>query len=308
MAERVLLTGGAGFIASHVADAMLGEGHSVVVVDDLSARQNNAPDGARLLEKDIRDERVEALFEEFRPTVLCHHAAQMDVRKSVADPVFDADVNVLGTLRLLELCRKHGTSRVLFASTGGAIYGDQDVHPATESHPTRPVSPYGCSKLAIEHYLHYYAVEHGLETCALRYGNVYGPRQNAHGEAGVVAIFCERLLSGKTCVIFGDGLQTRDYVHVDDVVAANMAALKSELTGAFNVGTGVETDVVTLYRALVDALGLDVEPEHQAARPGEQRRSCLDATALAEATGWSVSKDVAAGLAETARWFRDRAA
>jgi len=304
--HRVLVTGGAGFIASHICDALLERGHAVAVIDDLSSGQNNCPSGARLHQLDIRDPAVASVFEEFRPTVLCHHAAQMDVRKSVADPGFDADVNIVGTLRLLEQCVRSGVERVLFASTGGAIYGEQDFHPAPETHPCRPVSPYGCSKLSIEHYLHYYQVEHGLKTVALRYANVYGPRQNAHGEAGVVAIFCERLLAAKPCTIFGDGRQTRDFVFVDDVVNANMAALERELTGAYNVGTGKESNVIQIYEGLARALGVETPPIHDTARPGEQRRSSLDASRLREEADWAPTVSIDQGLERTAHYFKNR--
>jgi UDP-glucose 4-epimerase len=285
---------------------MLTKGHQVAVIDDLSSGQNNTPEGATLHQIDIRSDLVATVFEDFKPTVICHHAAQMDVRRSVRDPGFDAEVNVVGTLKLLEQAVKHGTKRVVFASTGGAIYGEQDVHPADETHPCRPVSPYGCAKLSIEHYLYYYQVEYGLKTTALRYGNVYGPRQNAHGEAGVVAIFAEKMLKGEPCTIFGDGEQTRDFVYVADVVAANVAALEKDLAGAYNVGTGVETNVNQIYQGLAKALGVDRPANYAEARPGEQRRSCLDASKLAKDGGWSVSLTVDQGLAETASYFKNR--
>src|SRR5689334_17021362 len=210
---RILVTGGAGFIGSNVADAFIERGHEVFVIDDLSSgTRENLPEQAQFLEASITAGECRTAFESFRPDVLCHHAAQIDVRRSVADPAFDAEINVIGTIRLLELCRELGTRRILFASTGGALYGEQDFFPATEAHPTRPISPYGVAKLSVEHYLHYYSVEHGFRAACLRYANVYGPRQNPHGEAGVVAIFTSRLLRGEAPTINGDGLQTRDYV------------------------------------------------------------------------------------------------
>jgi UDP-glucose 4-epimerase len=302
---RILVTGGAGFIASHLADAFLASGHTVHVVDDLSSgRRENVPRGASFTQVDIRDATLGAVIREFRPEVLCHHAAQMDVRKSVEDPAFDADVNVVGSLHLLEHCRQAGTRRVLFASTGGAIYGEQDVYPAPETHATKPVSPYGVAKLSVEGYLHFYAVEYGFAATCLRYANVYGPRQNPHGEAGVVAIFCRKLLAGETPTIYGAGEQTRDFVYVGDVVAANLAALEHDLTGAYNVGTGVETSVNELYDAIRQATGVAHEANRDAARPGEQLRSCLDAAKLKAAAGWAPATPLSKGIAETVEFFR----
>jgi UDP-glucose 4-epimerase len=230
----------------------------------------------------------------------------MDVRRSVADPVFDAEVNVCGSVRLLELCRQHDTHRVLFASTGGAIYGEQDAFPATESHATRPVSPYGVAKLSVEHYLHFYAVEYGFATTCLRYANVYGPRQNPHGEAGVVAIFSDRLLRGDAPTIYGEGTQTRDFVFVGDVVRANALALEHDLLGAYNVGTGVETSVNTLYDTMQRVLGRDIDAVRAPGRPGEQQRSCLDAAKIQQQTGWRPATTLADGLGKTLAYFAAR--
>ncbi|MFO7768691.1 MAG: NAD-dependent epimerase/dehydratase family protein, partial [bacterium] len=251
---RILVTGGAGFIGSHVTDAFIARGHAVAVLDDLSTGDPALiHPGAEFFEGDIRDaERVEDVFRSFRPDVLDHHAAQMDVRRSVADPRFDAEVNILGSLTLLDACVRHGTGRVIFASTGGAIYGEQERFPADEGHPADPVSPYGAAKLAAEKYLNVYHTLHGLSYAALRYGNVYGPRQNPFGEAGVVAIFTHMLLEGEEPVINGDGLQTRDYVYVGDVVAANLAALEGTGSLVVNIGTGRETTVVDIYRGVVE--------------------------------------------------------
>ena len=244
---NVCVTGGAGFIGSHLADAFLARGDRVTILDDLSGgKVENVPRGATFERLDIRTPEAAALVETGGFDLLVHHAAQMDVRRSVADPVFDASVNVVGTLNLLEAAVRGGVSRVLFASTGGAIYGEQDSHPASEEHPTRPVSPYGVAKLAVERYLYYYAVEAGLEAIALRYANVYGERQNPHGEAGVVAIFLERLLDGRPVTIHGDGLQTRDYLHVSDVVRANLAAAEADLARAR--GAAGKTPVPDLQR------------------------------------------------------------
>ena len=304
---RILVTGGAGFIGSNVADAFIERGHDVAIVDDLSSGSRaNVPKAAELLESSIAASELHQLFESFRPDVLCHHAAQIDVRRSVADPAFDAEINVVGTIRLLELCREFRTRRVLFASTGGAIYGEQDFHPATEAHPARPISPYGVAKLSVEHYLHYYAVEHGFRSACLRYANVYGPRQNPHGEAGVVAIFASRLLRGEAPTINGDGAQTRDYVFVGDVVRANLLALEKDLSGAFNVGTGVETSVNALYDAIRGAVGTDIAPLQGPGKPGEQQRSSLDARALERATGFRPETPLVEGIRATVEYFRGK--
>src|SRR5215210_3380649 len=301
---RVLLTGGAGFIGSHVADHLLEGGHEVVVVDNLSTgKRDNVPEGTRFFEEDIRSG-CEELFREFRPEVLCHQAAQMDVRRSVREPDFDADVNVLGTIRLLQMCAEYGVGRVIFASTGGAVYGEQEEFPAPEDHPQYPVSPYGVSKLAGERYLHYYSVQYGISYAALRYANVYGPRQDPHGEAGVVAIFSGNLAANRTSRINGTGEQTRDYVYVGDVARAAVLALEGEApNGAYNVGTGVETSVNELYELLREISGRDLPPEHGPAKPGEQARSSVDPSKSEELLNWRPEVGLDAGLKETLRFF-----
>ena len=302
------VTGGAGFIGSHVAEALVARGHRVLIVDDLSSgRKENVPAGAQLHHLDIRSSEAADLVRDAGVEVLVHHAAQMDVRRSVADPVFDAQVNVEGTLRLLEAGRQGSLRQVVFASTGGAMYGEQDVFPADEDHPTRPLSPYGVAKLAVERYLYFYHAEYGLDATCLRYANVYGPRQNPHGEAGVVAIFLDRLLAGRDCTINGDGLQTRDYVNVADVVAANLAVLGRPDFSVFNVGTGVETDVVTLYRHLAAAAGIARPASHGPAKSGEQRRSSITSDRLARELGIRPVVPLAEGLRDTAAWFAVRA-
>ena len=301
---KVLLTGGAGFVGSHVADQLLARGHEVAVVDDLSnGKKENIPDGTMFYEQDIRDGCAEA-FEEFKPDALSHQAAQMDVRRSVKAPDFDADVNVLGTIRLLQRCVDQGVRRVVFASTGGAVYGEQREFPAPEDHPQYPISPYGVSKLAAERYLHFYNTQYGLHYAALRYANVYGPRQDPHGEAGVVAIFCGNLAAGRGSTINGSGEQTRDYVYVEDVARANVLALEGDApSGAYNVGTGIETSVNELYETLREASGRDLPPAHGPAKPGEQLRSSVDPTAVARALGWRPKTDLAAGLRRTLSFF-----
>jgi len=301
---RVLLTGGAGFIGSHVAKALLERGHEVAVVDDLSSgKRANVPEGAVFYEADVRAGCGE-VFAEFRPEALSHQAAQMDVRRSVREPDFDADINVIGTVRLLQNCVRHDVSRAVFASTGGAIYGEQREFPAPEDHPQYPVSPYGVSKLAGERYLHYYHAQYGLSYRALRYANVYGPRQDPHGEAGVVAIFCGNLAAGRPSTVFGTGGQTRDYVHVRDVARANVLALEKKAPSeAYNVGTGIETSVNQIYDLLRQASGKDLSPEYAPARPGEQSRSSVNPSLVARAFGWRPEVELAAGLEETFRYF-----
>ncbi len=301
---RVLVTGGAGFIGSHVSEALLVRGHEVTVVDDLSSgKRGNVPEGADFHEADVRTGCAE-IFRSFRPDALCHLAAQMDVRRSVREPDFDADVNVLGTVRLLESCVAHGVGKVVFASTGGAVYGEQNEFPAPENHPQYPVSPYGVSKLAGERYLHYYRAQHGLPYAALRYANVYGPRQDPHGEAGVVAIFSGNLAEGQPSTIFGTGEQTRDYVYVGDVARANVLALEGDAPdGAYNTGTGIETSVTELYGRMRRLSGRDVAAERGPAKSGEQSRSSVDPTKAARELGWKPETDLASGLERTLRFF-----
>ena len=312
--RKVLVTGGAGFIGSHVADALVAEGCEVHVLDDLSGGvRENVPAAATFHEMDVRSGDVAGLFERERFAALCHLAAQMDVRRSVADPAFDASVNVLGLLNLMEAGRRSGLERVAFSSTGGAIYGepDPDVNgggPQPETHPTRPLSPYGITKLVSEHYLRFYERTYGVTYAALRFGNVYGPRQNPHGEAGVVAIFAQRLLRGEPTRVNGEGRQTRDYVYVGDVVRAFVAALGSRASGVFNVGTGVETDVNALFDHINRHTGAGVERVHGPAAPGEQMRSVLDTALIRETLGWSPEVDVATGLERTVDWFKGRVA
>ena len=251
---------------------------------------------------------IEKAVASIRPDAVLHLAAQMDVRKSVADPTFDASVNVLGTVNLLEAARRAGVRRFVFASSGGAVYGEQEIFPATESHPRRPASPYGVSKLCGEEYLAHYALAQGLSCAAMRYANVYGPRQDPHGEAGVVAIFLARMLAGQDPIINGDGLQTRDYVYVGDVARANALALESDVRGPINIGTARETTVVELARQLAAAVGHARPIGHGPGKAGEQRRSVISPAWASEALSWIPSVGLEAGVVETARWFRERAA
>jgi UDP-glucose 4-epimerase len=304
----VCITGGAGFIGSHVADAYLAAGHRVLIIDNLSGgKRENVPEGAELHVLDIRSEEAADLVRNSGAEILVHHAAQMDVRRSVEDPVFDADVNILGSLNLAEAARRGSVRQIVFASTGGAIYGEQDYFPADEKHPARPISPYGVSKLSFERYLFYYHANYGLDATCLRYANVYGERQNPHGEAGVVAIFLNRLLADQAPTINGEGLQTRDYVHVSDVVRANLAAVGRPGFNIYNVGTGVETSVVDLYKEIDRAVGTNLPAQHGPAKQGEQQRSVVDGGLGRRELGLPQPIRLSEGLARTAAWFRERA-
>jgi UDP-glucose 4-epimerase len=302
---RALVTGGAGFIGSHITDALVGAGHSVTVVDDLSrGRRAQVNAQATFVELDITSAALAAAMAEAKPEVVFHHAAQIDVRASVRDPLHDADVNVVGTVNVLRAAIDAGARRVVFASSGGAIYGDTAVIPTPEDHPCMPESPYGTAKLCGEAYGGTFSRQAGLEFVALRYANVYGPRQDPHGEAGVIAIFATRLIDGAPPVVNGDGLQTRDYVHVHDVVRANLAAVDGP-PGVYNIGTGVETDVNAIYRMLAAACGITGEAEHGPAKPGEQRRSALDTTFTREHLGWESSISFDDGIHSTVEYFKD---
>ena len=316
MSGHALVTGGAGFIGSHVADLLLANGFEVTVIDNLvSGNRDQAPKAAAFHEMDITDERASRLVRESGFDVICHLAAQIDVRKSVADPAYDSRVNIGGALNLLEAMRQSGkrSTRFVFSSTGGAVYGDLVEPPTTEEAAKDPQSPYGTAKLSVEYYMGYYARVHGLETVALRYSNVYGPRQDPHGEAGVVAIFCNRLLDGTPLTIFGDGKQTRDYVYVGDVARANLLAATRPLPAigaldarAFNIGTSVETDVVELARVLRGIAGANVDAKHAPERAGEQRRSAVDVRKAQRVLGWQPKVSLREGLTETYRYFAAR--
>jgi UDP-glucose 4-epimerase len=306
---KIAVTGGAGFIGSHVVDAYVGAGHEVVVIDDLSTgHEDNLNPAARFVRLDIRDRAgVAELMARERPDVLNHHAAQMDVRRSVADPMFDAEVNLIGLLNLLEGGRRNGLAQVVFASSGGTVYGDNERIPAREGDPTAPLCPYGVSKLATEHYLHFYERIYGVRYIAMRYANVYGPRQDPHGEAGVVAIFSGQLLRGEHPTINGDGKQSRDLVFVGDVARANLLAVDSTYCGPLNIGTGVENDVNRLFALLCEATGSSAPEQHGPAKLGEQQRSVLDPSRAQSVLGWTAEVPLAEGLARTVAYFRERA-
>jgi len=309
MSRTILITGGAGFIGSHLADDALRHGERAIVLDDLSTgRRDNVPAEALFLERDLNDPGLDEILRAEGVDTVLHHAAQANVRISLEDPAADARVNVLGTLELIAACKRAGVRRFLFASSGGTVYGEQQVYPCDESHPTHPTSPYGCAKLAAELYLDAFRATGDLEPVILRYANVYGARQEPKGEAGIVAILAEKLLAGETPRIFDDGEQTRDYVHVDDVVAANRAAIENWTPGVYNVGTGVETTVNALYRMVAAALASDIEPRHVPPINAELRRNSLDASRLERALGAAPKLALADGLARTLPYYRERAA
>ena len=304
---KVLVTGGAGFIGSHLVDRLVMEGHEAVVVDNLATgKRRNINRAARFYKMDIQSWRLERVFRNERPNVVMHLAAQMDVRKSVDDPMFDAQVNVLGTLNVLQQAVRHGVRKVIFSSSGGAIYGEQEIYPAPEVHVTKPLSPYGLSKLCGEQYLSYYQRVSGLQAVSLRYANVYGPRQDPEGEAGVVAIFIQKMLNNEQAVINGNGRQTRDFVFVDDVVEANLAMMGQETQGTYNVGTGVETSINDLFRILIQHTNSTCKEIHGPAKKGEQARSVIDNTKLRHEISWEPRADLSDGLKKTVEYFRER--
>ena len=306
---KIVVTGGAGFIASHIVDAYINEKHEVHVIDDFSTSQEkNLNHRATVHSLDIAEPKTARLIRQIKPDILNHHAAQMDVRRSVADPTFDARVNILGFINLLEVAKDVGVQKVIFSSSGGAVYGDREPIPANEEHPTIPLSPYGVSKLTGELYLGYYHLNFGLPFVALRYANVYGPRQNSKGEAGVVAIFISQLLAGKSPIINGDGKQTRDYVFVGDVVRANVAALDASYVGPINIGTGRETDVVTICELLRQGLESKIKAVHGPAKLGEQRRSCLDVSLAGKVLRWRPEVTLQSGLKKTIAYCREAGA
>lgn len=303
--SRILVTGGAGFIGSHVVDAFIEAGHEVAVLDNLSSgKRENVAEGVKFYEGDITDKPfVDKVFGEFRPDIVSHLAAQISVNRSVREPYFDAEQNILGSINLLDASAKSKVRRFIFSSTGGALYGDAEVIPSPEDTPIVPLAPYGIAKASVEHYVRFFASEHGFDAVVLRYANVYGPRQDPHGEAGVVAIFSLKALAGKICVIFGRGDQTRDFVYVKDVAYANRAALDGK-TGTYNIGTGVETSINELAGEFI-RLNPELVIEHQNARPGEVFRSALDVTKANADLGWSPQVGLSEGINDTYQWFKE---
>jgi len=304
---KILVTGGAGFIGSQIADAFINEGHEVHILDNLSTGfETNINPKAHFIKSDITSSTILDLFAKEKFEVVNHHAAQIDVRKSVNDPIFDANTNILGTINLIQACIKTGVKKFMFASTGGAVYGEQEYFPADEKHPTNPVSPYGITKLAIEKYLFFYRNEYGLNHTILRYANVYGPRQNPFGEAGVVAIFANKLLRNENPVINGDGKQTRDYVFVEDVVKANVITLNSQSADIYNVGTTVETGVNDLFNKLNSVAGNNAIEKHGPAPKGEQVRSVITSEKLFQKFNWKPSVQIDEGLRKTFNYFKSK--
>ncbi|RJO61672.1 SDR family oxidoreductase [candidate division WS5 bacterium] len=304
---KVLVTGGAGFIGSHIVDELINADYEVVVVDDLSTgREENLNKKAKFYKLDIQDTGLESIFNKERPDYVSHHAAQKDVRISVSDPVYDAKINILGTVNLLQNCVKYNVKKVVFASTGGAIYGEQNLFPAPETHPANPISPYGITKLVAEHYMYYYKTIHGMDYIALRYSNVYGPRQDPYGEAGVVSIFIQKMLKGEIPIINGDGEQTRDFVYIGDVVKASILSFKSDISeNTFNIGTGVETSINQLFRTLKEIINPSIEENHGPHKNGEQLRSVIDCSKAENVLNWKPEVSLADGLKRTCEYFQN---
>jgi UDP-glucose 4-epimerase len=301
------VTGGAGFIASHVVDALIAAEHKVAVVDDLSTgKLENLNPQATFYNLDIRSAEIADVFAEERPEVVNHHAAQMDVRRAVREPQFDASVNVLGSLNILECSRRYGVRKIIFASTGGAVYGESEDLPVNEGHPIAPLSPYGLTKHTFEQYLSLYRRLYGLAYTILRYPNVYGPRQDPHGEAGVVAIFTLQMLSGERPTIFGDGTKTRDYVHISDIVAANMLVINQNHGEVYNLGWGREVSDFQIFTTVRDALGVKIEPRFGQKRPGEIDHICLDGKKIHGQLGWQPKMSLEEGVARTVAWYKRR--
>src|SRR3989344_1590592 len=301
---KCLITGGAGFIASQLVDRLIKEGYDVAIIDNLSTgKKENVNPKADFYHIDILDPKISEVFERVKPDIVFHYAAQIDVRKSVEDPAQSAKTNILGSLNILENCKNHNVKKVVFASSGGAIYGEANTIPTAEDYVPRPVSPYGIEKLVFEHYLYFYKNQYNVDYLILRFANVYGPRQNSKGEAGVIAIFCDKMIHGQKIIINGDGKQTRDFVFVDDVINANMLGVVKNKSGVFNIGTGIETDINGIFRKLVGLFNFNILEKHKPAAPGEQKRSCLDITKTVAELGWQPDFDLENGLAKTKEWF-----
>lgn len=302
---KILVTGGAGFIGSHIVDRFVQEGFEVVVADNLSTGSRaNVNRAAKFYRADIRGRWLERVFRRERPAVVCHHAAQMDVRRSVLEPIFDAETNIIGTLNVLQHALKYGARKVIFASSGGAVYGEPLGGPPSETHPVRPSSPYGISKSVGDEYLRYFYEAGGLEFVSLRYANVYGPRQNPLGEAGVVGIFARKMLMGEQPIINGNGRQSRDFIYVDDVVEANMGALHKNAHGIYNVGTGKETSINELFGVLAGLINPSCREVHGPAKKGEQLSSSLDSAKIHRELDWEPKVPLKEGLAKTVEFYR----
>lgn len=303
--SKVLVTGGAGFIGSHLVDKLIEQGHQVVVIDNLSTgRKENLNPRAKFYELDICDSKISQIFQEEKPEIVFHLAAQIDVRKSVKDPIENAKINILGTLNILENCRKTSVKKFIFASSGGAIYGDTDIVPTSEANPENPESPYGIAKLTVEKYLYFYKKSFNLNYIALRFANVYGPRQNSKGEGGVIAIFCDKMLKNEEVIINGDGEQSRDFVYIDDAVEAVILAIESKKSGFYNIGTAKETSINEIFRKIKELTNSNCKEIHGPAKPGEQKRSCLDYSKAEKELNWQPKYSLEEGLKETIEWFK----
>ena len=302
---KFLVTGGAGFIGSHLVDRLIEEGHHVAIADDLSTGSlENVNPRAAFYETDIRNADLNGVFEKEKPDFVSHHAAQMDVRRSVREPIFDADVNILGSINLIENCLRHSVDKIIYISTGGAVYGEPDYLPVDEEHPIRPLCQYGISKHTVEHYLYFYGHTYGIRYTVLRYPNVYGPRQNPFGEAGVNAIFIGKMLRKEVPTIFGDGEQLRDYVYVSDIVEANLAALQRGDGQTYNIGSGIGTSVNHIYEKLQHIIGFSAPPIYSEPRTGEIQRTYLEASKAQRELGWRAQIGLDEGLRQTVEWFR----
>ena len=302
---KVMVTGGAGFIGSHIVDSLVNEGYEVVIVDNLNtgARQNINPK-ARFYEVNICSPELARVFESEGPQIVCHQAAQTIISRSVADPLFDANVNILGSINLISNCLRYGVKKIIYASSGGAVYGEPKHLPANEKHPVDPLSQYGASKHTVEHYLHLYWLQYGLEYVSLRYSNIYGPRQNPAGEAGVIAIFTSQMLCGEQPTIFGKGDKTRDYTYVSDIARANVLAIRAGKTGIYNLGTGVETSDRQIFDMVAQNLGYKGDPNFAQVRKGEIYRICLDSSKAKAELGWQPLTSVKDGIAQTVAFFQ----
>ena len=303
--SKILITGGAGFIGSHLTDKLIEKGHSVVVIDNLSTgKKENLNPKTKFYEADICDSKIAQIFKEEKPEIVFHFAAQIDVRKSIDNPMSDAEINILGSLNLLENCRKVDIKKFIFISSGGAVYGDTNIIPTPETQPENPESPYGITKMTIEKYLCFYKKTFGLNYTILRPANVYGPRQDSKGEGGVVAIFCDKMLKNEEITINGDGEQSRDFVFVDDVVNATFLSIKGEKSNIYNIGTGIETNINEIFRKIKELTNSNCEEIHELAKSGGQTRSCLDYSKAKQELGWQPKYNLEDGLKETIKWFK----
>lgn len=304
---KVLVTGGAGFIGSNIVDALIERGHDVVIVDNMfRGRRENINPKARLYEVSICDEVLKDVFEKERPDIVNHHAAQIDLRRSVDEPMFDAHENILGSINVIVNAVKGGVKKLIYSSSGGAIYGEPEYLPVDEKHPVRPVSQYGVSKYCVEHYIELYSRQNGLNYTVLRYGNIYGPRQDPFGEAGVIAIFARQMMKGELPSIFGPGNKTRDYTHVSDVVAVNLLAMERGDGATCNIGTGAETSDQQIYDAVAEAVGYRETPNYTSVRPGEIQRICLDWSKAKKELGWSPKVSIREGISSTVAYFKEK--